>query len=298
MSTLIVQFDYWEQHLTPVLRLWNFDLKLSLNSKDPVWTPNFSGWTWNWMLALKPTLTVLLLLFRATPNFSFGPANFNTEDSVRSCNISAWTFVLWNSHWKFSFKTEYQHLTLTHRLWNYLKLHFFTQILWQWLCSFSFDDHGMYDVPAAIDYILQRTGQKQVSIIGHSMGSTVGLVSLSMRPEYNEKTNVMILESPVSIFTHPVPSMMAKVLFTLAPVIEVNLIFRLKKTVWYPCFQFLQNSLKLLNINQIYPKSRIYSWAYQVFCKLPNLDSQCQYWFLSGTVRTNKYNPIDYVSSL
>lgn len=40
-------------------------------------------------------------------------------------------------------------------------------------------------MPCMIDYILAETGHEQLHYIGHSQGSTIGLVMLAERPEYN-----------------------------------------------------------------------------------------------------------------
>lgn len=41
------------------------------------------------------------------------------------------------------------------------------------LCC-SFHDMAMYDLPAAIDFVLQKTGQKQLHYVGYSQGCTIG----------------------------------------------------------------------------------------------------------------------------
>ncbi|KAJ2951450.1 hypothetical protein O0L34_g13602 [Tuta absoluta] len=53
--------------------------------------------------------------------------------------------------------------------------------------NFSWDEIGIYDLPAMIDYILAYTGQEKLHYIGHSQGGTTFFVMGSMRPEYNEK---------------------------------------------------------------------------------------------------------------
>lgn len=40
---------------------------------------------------------------------------------------------------------------------------------------------------ATIDFILAKTGQPQLTYVGHSQGGSVVAVLLSERPEYNEK---------------------------------------------------------------------------------------------------------------
>jgi len=57
---------------------------------------------------------------------------------------------------------------------------------------------GVYDLPAKIDYILQRTRKQQLNYIGHSMGTTAFFVMTSERPEYNEKIRQMHALAPVS----------------------------------------------------------------------------------------------------
>ncbi|CAH1639490.1 unnamed protein product [Spodoptera littoralis] len=53
--------------------------------------------------------------------------------------------------------------------------------------DFSWEEIGMIDLPAMIDYILKTTGKDQLHYIGHSQGGTVFLVMASMLPEYNNK---------------------------------------------------------------------------------------------------------------
>ncbi|KAF9423224.1 hypothetical protein HW555_001293 [Spodoptera exigua] len=53
--------------------------------------------------------------------------------------------------------------------------------------DFSWEEIGMLDLPAMIDYILKQTGKDQLHYIGHSQGGTVFLVMASMLPENNKK---------------------------------------------------------------------------------------------------------------
>ena len=38
--------------------------------------------------------------------------------------------------------------------------------------DFDFEEMGLYDLPAEIDFILNNTGNAKVTFIGHSMGAT------------------------------------------------------------------------------------------------------------------------------
>ncbi|XP_039294842.1 lipase 3-like isoform X2 [Nilaparvata lugens] len=63
--------------------------------------------------------------------------------------------------------------------------------------DFSFDEHGLFDLPAQIDYILKKTKQPKLYYIGFSMGATAAYALLSSKTEYNEKIERMVLLSPV-----------------------------------------------------------------------------------------------------
>nr|CAI5863806.1 unnamed protein product [Callosobruchus analis] len=70
--------------------------------------------------------------------------------------------------------------------------------------DFSFHELGYYDLPACVDYILDRTKAKTLSYIGHSEGATQYFVMASTRSEYNSKINVMVALAPVAFMTHSV----------------------------------------------------------------------------------------------
>ncbi|XP_050061037.1 gastric triacylglycerol lipase-like [Aphis gossypii] len=78
--------------------------------------------------------------------------------------------------------------------------------------NFSFHEMGIYDLPATIDYVLERTNRSQLYYIGHSMGSCMFFVMCSMRPEYNYKIRAQISLAPVAYVHH-----MTSVLNSLVP---------------------------------------------------------------------------------
>uniref|UniRef100_A0A6G1S378 Putative lipase C16A3.12c n=1 Tax=Aceria tosichella TaxID=561515 RepID=A0A6G1S378_9ACAR len=61
--------------------------------------------------------------------------------------------------------------------------------------NFSLDEQAKYDLPEVVDYVLKRTGRKQVSFVGHSAGGALALMALSVNPELNKKLNNVILWS-------------------------------------------------------------------------------------------------------
>ncbi|KAJ8985385.1 hypothetical protein NQ317_007542, partial [Molorchus minor] len=64
--------------------------------------------------------------------------------------------------------------------------------------NFTFDDIGLYDIPATIDLILNTTGREQLSYLGHSQGTAQFFVMNTLKPEYNRKVNVMVAFAPIA----------------------------------------------------------------------------------------------------
>jgi hypothetical protein len=53
--------------------------------------------------------------------------------------------------------------------------------------QYSMDELALIDLPTQIDFILQRTGQPSLGLIGHSQGGTLPLMLAAAKPEYNDK---------------------------------------------------------------------------------------------------------------
>ncbi|EDW04668.1 GH23720 [Drosophila grimshawi] len=68
--------------------------------------------------------------------------------------------------------------------------------------SFSWHEIGVYDLPAMIDTVLNKTGYKKLSYFGHSQGTTTFFVMASSRPEYNSKVHVMNALAPAVFMEH------------------------------------------------------------------------------------------------
>uniref|UniRef100_A0A6P7H6L8 Lipase n=1 Tax=Diabrotica virgifera virgifera TaxID=50390 RepID=A0A6P7H6L8_DIAVI len=68
--------------------------------------------------------------------------------------------------------------------------------------AFSWHEIGMYDIPAMIDYILAKTGEKQIYHVGHSQGTTSFYVMTSMRPEYADKITHHVSLAPIGFMNH------------------------------------------------------------------------------------------------
>ncbi|XP_033005088.1 lysosomal acid lipase/cholesteryl ester hydrolase-like [Lacerta agilis] len=62
--------------------------------------------------------------------------------------------------------------------------------------NFSFHETAIYDIPAAINFILQKTKQKSLYYIGHSQGSSVGLIAFSIMPQLAKKVKLFLCFAP------------------------------------------------------------------------------------------------------
>ncbi|KAJ0176863.1 hypothetical protein K1T71_008042 [Dendrolimus kikuchii] len=63
--------------------------------------------------------------------------------------------------------------------------------------EYSVHEFGFYDLPANIDYILQTTRQRKLSLIGFSQGTASTFVLGATRPEYNSKIKIFIALAPI-----------------------------------------------------------------------------------------------------
>ncbi|XP_055848133.1 lipase 3-like [Episyrphus balteatus] len=68
--------------------------------------------------------------------------------------------------------------------------------------NFSFNEIGVYDFPAMINYISDNTGIQQVRFFGHSQGTTAYLVLTSLMPEWNDRFIAAHLLAPVAFMSH------------------------------------------------------------------------------------------------
>ncbi|XP_073832453.1 lipase 3-like isoform X3 [Musca autumnalis] len=68
--------------------------------------------------------------------------------------------------------------------------------------NFSWHEIGVIDLPNTIDYILQKTQQSDIHYVGHSQGTTVMFVLLSMQPEYKEKLKSLHMFAPIAYLKH------------------------------------------------------------------------------------------------
>jgi len=67
----------------------------------------------------------------------------------------------------------------------------------------NYIDFGMYDAPAQIDFVLEKTGQEKLTFVGHSRGTAQIFAGASLIPEYyKEKLNLFVALAPVTRTTN------------------------------------------------------------------------------------------------
>uniref|UniRef100_A0A8C8BHT9 Partial AB-hydrolase lipase domain-containing protein n=1 Tax=Otus sunia TaxID=257818 RepID=A0A8C8BHT9_9STRI len=64
--------------------------------------------------------------------------------------------------------------------------------------AYSFHEMAMYDLPAMINYILQKTGQEQLFYVAYSQGTTTGFIAFSSIPELDRKIKMFFALAPVT----------------------------------------------------------------------------------------------------
>ncbi|XP_058154819.1 lipase member M [Dasypus novemcinctus] len=88
--------------------------------------------------------------------------------------------------------------------------------------AFSYDEMARFDLPAVINFILQKTGQEKIYYIGYSQGTTTGFIAFSTMPELAQKIKMYFALAPIATIKHAkspgtkflwLPDMMIKGLF-------------------------------------------------------------------------------------
>jgi len=68
--------------------------------------------------------------------------------------------------------------------------------------DFTFDEMAKYDFPDTVNFILNKTGHKQLSYVGHSQGTTQAFAGLSQNKNLTERINILIALGPVASVRH------------------------------------------------------------------------------------------------
>ncbi|XP_054838095.1 gastric triacylglycerol lipase-like [Eublepharis macularius] len=92
--------------------------------------------------------------------------------------------------------------------------------------EFSYDHMAKYDLPASINFILQKTGQQKLHYVAHSQGTTIGFICFSTMPQWAEKIKVFSALAPVATVKH---AKTPAARFAYVPELTVKLIFGKKE---------------------------------------------------------------------
>uniref|UniRef100_A0A670ICU8 Lipase n=1 Tax=Podarcis muralis TaxID=64176 RepID=A0A670ICU8_PODMU len=112
-----------------------------------------------------------------------------------------------------------------------------------WL--FSFDEKAKYDLPASINFVLNKTGQEKIFYVGHSEGTTMAFIAFSTMPHLAKKI---------------------KMFFALAPVVTVKY---LTNTA------LIKLAMKMFGTKQFLAQDRTMKWCATSLCNRFPMDYLC-----------------------
>uniref|UniRef100_A0A3Q2GB36 Lipase n=1 Tax=Cyprinodon variegatus TaxID=28743 RepID=A0A3Q2GB36_CYPVA len=119
------------------------------------------------------------------------------------------------------------------------------------LCSCSYDEMALKDLPAVINHVLKVTGQEKIFYIGHSQGTTIAFIAFSTLPELASKIRLFLGLAPV-----------ATVAFTCSPVTKLS---KLPECLIRGLF----------GKRDFLPQSRYIKWLAEHVCAKKCLDELC-----------------------
>ncbi|XP_030720859.2 lipase member K isoform X1 [Globicephala melas] len=64
--------------------------------------------------------------------------------------------------------------------------------------AFSLDEMAKYDLPATINFIIEKTGQERLYYVGHSQGTTTAFIAFSTNPELAKRIKIFFALAPVT----------------------------------------------------------------------------------------------------
>ncbi|XP_053167360.1 lysosomal acid lipase/cholesteryl ester hydrolase [Hemicordylus capensis] len=117
--------------------------------------------------------------------------------------------------------------------------------------TFSYDEMAKYDLPATINFILNKTGQEQIFYVGHSQGTTLAFIAFSTMPELAKRIKMFFGLAPV-----------ATVKFSTSPLAKLGVFPELLMKEIFGTKQFL-------------PQSSIITWLATHICTHILFDDLC-----------------------
>eukprot|EP00069_Balaena_mysticetus_P014157 bmy_08489T0 len=64
--------------------------------------------------------------------------------------------------------------------------------------AFSLDEMAKYDLPATINFIIEKTGQERLYYVGHSQGTTTAFIAFSTNPKLAKRIKIFFALAPVT----------------------------------------------------------------------------------------------------
>ncbi|XP_058044314.1 lysosomal acid lipase/cholesteryl ester hydrolase-like isoform X3 [Ahaetulla prasina] len=98
------------------------------------------------------------------------------------------------------------------------------------ISSDNFHEMGYHDIPAIINFILNKTKQQQLYYVGHSEGTTAGFISFSSWPELAERIKVFFGMGPIATLTYATSPLVT----IWAPPLLINTLYGYKGCWQYP----------------------------------------------------------------
>ncbi|XP_070118597.1 lipase member K-like isoform X2 [Equus przewalskii] len=88
--------------------------------------------------------------------------------------------------------------------------------------AFSLDEMDKYDLPAIINFFVEKTRQERLYCVGHSQGSSIGVFAADVISECQRIFFHIHERAYVAFSTNPEVAKRIMILFALAPVITVK----------------------------------------------------------------------------
>ncbi|XP_073934916.1 lipase member M isoform X3 [Castor canadensis] len=116
--------------------------------------------------------------------------------------------------------------------------------------AFSYDEMARFDLPAVINFILQKTGQEKIYYVGYSQGTTMGFIAFSTMPELAHKIKMYFALAPIATVKYAkspgtkfllLPDIMIKGLFGKKEFLYQTRFFR--QFVIYLCGQMILDQI-------------------------------------------------------
>jgi len=95
--------------------------------------------------------------------------------------------------------------------------------------DFSFHEIGLYDLPAQIDYILEKRGRQSLAYVGHSQGNLAMFVLQSFHPQWAHKVKPFIALAPIAFIPDVYFGLVRLLVKAISPVItptDLNRVFK------------------------------------------------------------------------